>query len=193
MSEGNTEMLPVDSVFHPLAMATHVLDSQSPDFAVIQLPPAILHSLTVLRLCEGIVHFLANHNAVRIDVSFVRKCGVPQSRRLLTMIVSPYHGIANVPMTQANNQRSLAGQEEGQPITQSIADLSFRNYRSSGTGYVCSLPSGDSHCRNPPSILCYNHYTGCEVPEDRAQVANLELHDIDFLTYSTHSLVHPGK
>ncbi|KAL3292404.1 C-5 cytosine methyltransferase [Colletotrichum asianum] len=187
LTKGNKVMPERKTFFEPLAMAVHAFESGHPDFTVIQSPPAVLHPLAVARLCKSIVHFLENYNAVRIDASSVQDFHVPQSRRLLTMIASPYQGIAAVPMTQAHQQLGLAGQAG------KIAELSFGNPRAAGTGFVCSLPSGVSQDKSAPSIPCYNHATGFTLTEGKAQVVDLELQNIDFVTYSNRGLVHPVR
>ncbi|KAK2737841.1 hypothetical protein CKAH01_18816 [Colletotrichum kahawae] len=187
LTKGNEVMPVLETFLEPLAMASHAFESGHPDFTVMQSPPAILHPLAVARLCKGIIYFLENYNAIRIDASSVQNFHVPQNRRLLTMIASPYHGIAAVPMTQAHLQLGFAGQEG------KIAELSFCNPRATGTGYVCSLPSSISQDRSAPSLPCYNHATGFTLTEGRTQVVNLELENIDFVTYSNHGLVHPVR
>lgn len=117
LSEENKVMPSVESFLGQLSMAEHAFESGHPDFTVIQLPPAILHPLTVDRLCKSVVHFLEKYNAIQVDASSVQNHNVLQTRRLLTMIVSPHHGIAAVPMTQAHQQSSFAGQDR--KLTQS--------------------------------------------------------------------------
>ncbi|KAF5525034.1 putative modification methylase [Colletotrichum aenigma] len=192
LSEENKVMPSVESFLGQLSMAEHAFESGHPDFTVIQLPPATLHPLTVDRLCKSVVYFLEKYNAIRVDASSVQNHNVLQTRRLLTMIVSPHHGIAAVPMTQAHQQSSFAGQE-AHAITRDIAELSFCNSRATGTGILCSLPSGISQDRGAPKLPCYNHATGFTLTEGETQVVDLGLKNIDFVTYSNRGLVHPVR
>ncbi|KAF4835438.1 putative modification methylase [Colletotrichum siamense] len=187
LTAGNQMMPSVDDIFHPLEMAEHALDTSSPDFTVVHLPPAMLHNLAADRLGKSIVHFLESDNAVQINASSVGKFGILQSRRLLTIVASSYHGLASVPTNQEHQTRLPVRGRKGPVIADVIDDLSFFNQRS-GTGYVCSVPPDR---KRPAGAQCYNHNTGYDISEDMAQVVNLMSIEINFETFGSQSLVHP--
>lgn len=193
LSKGNKRMPSLKAFLHPLCMAENAMFSRSPDFAVVQLSPAVVHPMAVYRLCDSIVEFLESGNAVKVDVSSVKNFCVPQSRRLVTMIVSSCHGLAAVPIHPADQTPAPVGQPEGELTLPSLADLSFENPRTSQTGFVCSLPPRAVPDENTTSIRCYNHNTGRKIPEERARIVDLDSNDINVITHSRHDLVHPSK
>ncbi|CAI0650363.1 unnamed protein product [Colletotrichum noveboracense] len=193
LSKGNKKLPSLKDFLYPLYMAENAMFSRSPDFAVVQLSPAVFHPMGVNRLCDSIVSFLQHGNAIKIDVSSVKKFCVPQSRRLVTMIVSSCHGLSAVPIHPAHQTPDPVGQPEGELTLPSLADLSFENPRTSQTGFVCSLPPRAVPDENTTSIRCYNHNTGRKIPEEKARIVDLDSNDINVTTHSRHDLVHPTR
>ncbi|EXJ87168.1 hypothetical protein A1O3_04127 [Capronia epimyces CBS 606.96] len=153
LSEDNQKMASLDEFLKPLQALNEATQHLGGDFIVALLAPAMLHVSTIDRLSSSILNLLEKRMSVHVRLTPLKEHGLPQDRKILTMIASPY--CTELPWNADNIE--LAAGNTRSTVEDAIGDLGFPNPRvpsHTRSGFVCRSPSqmGDNRV--------YNHYTG---------------------------------
>jgi hypothetical protein len=194
-TEGNKWMMPKDDFLRPLSILNSAIDSGfEPDFTVLQMSPATLHRSSIGTFTGAILQILERGQSVNICLRSLQTCGLPQDRKVLTVISSKFPGL-NWELCRADGAfvTDTVAVQSANRVKDVIQSLEFSNTRKAPGGFICSdqNSSGEVPESNPRYI--YNHVTSRRKANDSPMVVDMDTAAIAISGTSPFSLIHQGK
>ena len=194
LSDRNIQMPSMDEFLRPLDVMDAAANSPlSPDFLVMLMPPALLHYSTIGRFSRSIFKLLEQRLSVHINISQLQDHEIPQERRTLIVVASPF--CAPLPW---HFDWPLTGLHLLVKVKDLIGDLVFENPRAAQGakgGFVCSVPARNNPASdegNGRTKYIYNHQTGRSAPPRETPI-DMNATAISMSCNSAKSLIHPCK
>ncbi|KIW70371.1 hypothetical protein PV04_02645 [Phialophora macrospora] len=163
INELNRHMPTLDQFLHDLEVIDKAAAEEGPNFLVMIMTPAFLHSSAISRFSETILGLLQMRYSVHMKLVQVKSFGLPQERNILIIVASPI--CAPLPW---KDEKYTIQPTDVVDLGELIADLSFENDRrveEERSGFVCSQPQDDRRPRISSLVHVYNHYTGISVAD----------------------------
>ena len=194
----NTHMPLPETFLIPLDVMDGTLESStlesplSPDFRVLIMPPAVLHSKTSRQLSNTLMKMLKQGLNVRVMLMPLDDLGIAQQRKVLTIIATPFQKLIEL------EQPDLFSKFRSKTVKDIVGDLSYLDAgQDSQDGFVClfSRNNGAGGTNNPvvETVNLYNHGTGKSAAGEKNSLINMGSQVAGLSSSSSRLLVHPGK
>ncbi|OCT50090.1 hypothetical protein CLCR_06541 [Cladophialophora carrionii] len=164
----NEQMPRLDQFLHDLEVIDTADAEEGPNFLVMLMSPALLHSSAMSRFSETILRLMKLRYSVHMKIVQVRQYGLPQERSILVIVASPI--CAPLPW---NDERYTVQSTDVATLGELLADLNFGNDRMANkecSGFVCSPPQDNERTGSSSLVHVYNHYTGISVADGHGHI-----------------------